>query len=307
MSAGHVVHEPVGGAYLTRATRILLALVALGAVAMIWRFVFGLGAVSNLNDGYPWGIWIALDVVVGTALGCGGYAVALLVYILNQGKYHPLVRPAVLTSLLGYGLAVLAVTVDLGRPWELWKVPVFFWRWTDSPQLEVALCVATYVAGAAGRVVAGASSRAGRRARERAARLRRPGLAFHGPRAALHPRARPAAADHAPVLARHDDAAAGDQAPRAVVHALAALPLPGLLPGHGLRRRGGRGVVLELGLRPSARDRDARQAVEGRDVGHGSSGSRSGSARWRSPASSSSSRAAAASCSWSRSRCTSPR
>ena len=145
MSAGHVVHEPVGGAFLTRATRILLALVALGAIAMVWRFAFGLAAVSNLNDGYPWGIWIALDVVVGTALGCGGYAVALLVYVLNKGKYHPLVRPAVLTSLLGYGLAVLAVTVDLGRPWELWKVPVFFWRWSHSPQLEVALCVATYV------------------------------------------------------------------------------------------------------------------------------------------------------------------
>jgi Ni/Fe-hydrogenase subunit HybB-like protein len=84
-------------------------------------------------------------VVTGTALGCGGYAVALLVYILNKGEYHPLVRPAILTSLLGYGLAVLAVTVDLGRFWELWKVPVYFWRWSHSPQLEVALCVAAYV------------------------------------------------------------------------------------------------------------------------------------------------------------------
>jgi Ni/Fe-hydrogenase subunit HybB-like protein len=112
----------------------------------LWRFAFGLGAVSHLNDGYPWGIWIAFDVVTGTALGCGGYAVALLVYILNKGEYHPLVRPAILTSLLGYGLAILAVTIDLGRFWELWKVPVFVWRWTGSPQLEVALCVAAYVA-----------------------------------------------------------------------------------------------------------------------------------------------------------------
>jgi len=29
------------------------------------------------------------------------------------------VRPAVLTSLLGYGLAIIAVTIDLGRFWEL--------------------------------------------------------------------------------------------------------------------------------------------------------------------------------------------
>ena len=92
----------------------------------------------------PWGLWIAIDVVVGTALGCGGFAVALLVYILNKGKYHPLVRPAMLTSLLGYGLAIIAVMIDLGRYWGLWKVTVFFWRWTHSPQLEVALCVAAY-------------------------------------------------------------------------------------------------------------------------------------------------------------------
>ena len=135
----------MGGPILTRSFRILLAIAALGGVMMLWRFAAGLAAVSNLNDGYPWGIWIAFDVVTGTALGCGGFAVALLVYILNKGEYHPLVRPAILTSLLGYGLAVLAVTVDLGRFWELWKVPVFFWRWSHSPQLEVALCVATYV------------------------------------------------------------------------------------------------------------------------------------------------------------------
>jgi Ni/Fe-hydrogenase subunit HybB-like protein len=145
MSSHAHAHAPVGGELWTRPFRILVAVAALGGVMALWRFAAGLAAVSNLSDGYPWGIWIAFDVVTGTALGCGGYAVALLVYILNKGEYHPLVRPALLTSLLGYGLAVVAVAVDLGRPWELWKVPVFFWRWSHSPQLEVALCVATYV------------------------------------------------------------------------------------------------------------------------------------------------------------------
>jgi Ni/Fe-hydrogenase subunit HybB-like protein len=146
MSSHAHAHAPVGGELWTRSFRVLVAIAVLGGVMALWRFASGLGAVSNLNDGYPWGVWIAFDVVTGTALGCGGYAVALLVYILNKGQYHPLVRPAILTSLLGYGLAVLAVTIDLGRPWELWKVPVYFWRWSHSPQLEVALCVATYVA-----------------------------------------------------------------------------------------------------------------------------------------------------------------
>jgi len=145
MSTHSVAHAPVGGKLLTPGYKLLLGMVALGAAATLYRLLFGIGAVANVNDGYPWGIWIAIDVVTGTALGCGGYAVALLVYILNKGEYHPLVRPAVLTSLLGYGLAVIAVGIDLGRYWELWKVPVLVWRWTGSPQLEVALCVAAYV------------------------------------------------------------------------------------------------------------------------------------------------------------------
>jgi Ni/Fe-hydrogenase subunit HybB-like protein len=144
MSQHSVVHAPVGGRIMTRPFLVLLAIAAIGAVVTLVRFVSGIGAVSNLSNGYPWGVWIAIDVVVGTALGCGGFAIGLLVYVFNRGKYHPLVRPAVLTSLLGYGLAVIAVTIDLGRYWGLWKVPIFAWRWTHSPQLEVALCVAAY-------------------------------------------------------------------------------------------------------------------------------------------------------------------
>ncbi len=144
MSHQEAVHAPVGGRLLTRPFMILLAFAAVGAVVAVYRFVNGIGSVSNLSNGYPWGVWIAIDVVVGTAIGCGGYAVGLLVYILNKGQYHPLVRAAVLTSLLGYGLAVIAVVIDLGRFWSLWKVPIYVWRWSHSPQLEVALCVAAY-------------------------------------------------------------------------------------------------------------------------------------------------------------------
>lgn len=144
MTTHALEHREVGGPLMTPAYRGLLAIVLLGALTLAWRFVNGIGSVAALNNGYPWGVWIAIDVVVGTALGCGGYAVALLVYILNKGRYHPLVRPAVLTSMLGYGLAVIAVACDLGRFWDLWKVPIFFWRWSHSPQLEVAICVMLY-------------------------------------------------------------------------------------------------------------------------------------------------------------------
>ncbi len=139
-------HAAVGGPILTRPVKLLAALAVVGFAIVAWRFAAGLGATTGLSDGYPFGLWIAFDVVTGTALACGGYAVALLVYILNKGRYHPLVRPAILTSALGYSLAGLAVVVDVGRPWWIWKVPLFFWHWNlNSALLEVALCIMAYV------------------------------------------------------------------------------------------------------------------------------------------------------------------
>jgi len=138
--------QPLGGPLFTRAYMILLAIGAIGIALTIWRFAVGLGASTGLNDGYPLGIWIALDVVTGTALACGGYAVALVVYIFNKGHYHPLIRPAILTSALGYTIAGTSVAIDLGRPWNMWKIPLYFWNWNlNSSLLEVALCIMAYV------------------------------------------------------------------------------------------------------------------------------------------------------------------
>lgn len=138
--------RPVGGRLLTPGFLVLLALSALGGLLILWRFFAGLGATTALSDGYPLGLWIALDVVTGTALACGGYALALVVYIFNRGKYHPLIRPAILTSALGYTMAGLSVAIDLGRPWLMWKIPLYFWNWNlNSALLEVALCIMTYV------------------------------------------------------------------------------------------------------------------------------------------------------------------
>jgi Ni/Fe-hydrogenase subunit HybB-like protein len=140
------VARPVGGPIVNWPFKVLLALFGVGVVLIVYRFFFGLGATTALNDGFPWGIWIAYDVVVGTALACGGYAVAILCYVLNQGHYHPLVRPAILTSALGYSLAGFSIVVDVGRYWTLPKVVFFPWNWNlSSILLEVALCVMAYV------------------------------------------------------------------------------------------------------------------------------------------------------------------
>jgi Ni/Fe-hydrogenase subunit HybB-like protein len=51
-------------------------------------------------------------VLVGTAIGCGGYAMALLV-IFNRGSITP--SCARQTSLFGYALAGASIFVDIGR------------------------------------------------------------------------------------------------------------------------------------------------------------------------------------------------
>jgi Ni/Fe-hydrogenase subunit HybB-like protein len=136
----------VGGPLLTPAFKVLLVVWAAATAVGVVRFTHGLGAVTSMNDGYPWGLWIAFDVVVGTGLASGGYALALLVFVFNKGRYHPLVRPALLTSLLGYGVAGVAVVFDVGRWWGLAQVPVLPWRWNGtSVLLEVALCMMAYV------------------------------------------------------------------------------------------------------------------------------------------------------------------
>jgi Ni/Fe-hydrogenase subunit HybB-like protein len=130
---------------MTRSFKALLAFAGVAVALIVWRFAAGLGATTAMSDGYPWGIWIAFDVVTGTALACGGYAVAILVYVFNKGKYHPLIRPAILTSLLGYSVAGFSVLLDLGRPWNVWKVPTFITSWNlSSALLEVALCIMAY-------------------------------------------------------------------------------------------------------------------------------------------------------------------
>jgi Ni/Fe-hydrogenase subunit HybB-like protein len=143
--------EPVGGPLIfNRFTKFLVIFLGLWVLILLYRFLTGIGTVSGLTDGYPWGIWIAFDVVTGTALACGGYAIAILAYILNKGKYHPLVRPALLTSALGYSMAALAIIIDVGRWWGIWRIPLGgfpdmgSYNW-NSALLEVALCVMAYV------------------------------------------------------------------------------------------------------------------------------------------------------------------
>jgi Ni/Fe-hydrogenase subunit HybB-like protein len=141
----HVEHAPVGGRLLTPVTFFCLVLFILALAVLGVRFVHGLGAVTNLSDGYPWGIWVVADVVIGSALACGGFAVAALVYIFNKGEYHPLIRPALLASLLGYTLAGVGVLFDLGRYWNFYHIFMPGYASPNSVMFEVAVCISLYI------------------------------------------------------------------------------------------------------------------------------------------------------------------
>lgn len=131
--------------YLTPGVWVVVAVAALGMGVLLYRFLFGLGATTNLTDAYPWGIWIGIDVACGVALAAGGFTTAFLAHILHREKYHPLVRPALLTAMLGYTFVALGVMTDLGRFWAMWHVMLPSMWQPNSVLFEVAICVMTYL------------------------------------------------------------------------------------------------------------------------------------------------------------------
>jgi len=137
--------QPVRARYFTTGTKILAAVAGLGALIYVYRLIAGLGAATNLDDQYPWGIWISLDVASGVALAAGGFTSAALAEIFHKKKYHAVVRPALLTAMLGYTFVVIGLLADLGRYYNVWH-PLLPGMWQGNSVLfEVGMCVMIYL------------------------------------------------------------------------------------------------------------------------------------------------------------------
>jgi len=134
---------PVNAKFWTPGVVVLAVLMAAGAAAIVARFIGGIGYVSNLTTARPWGLWIGVDVASGVALAAGGFTTAFLAHIIGRHYYEPVVRPALLTAMLGYTFVVLGLLVDIGRSWAIWK-PMIHWNPT-SVLFEVAMCVMFYL------------------------------------------------------------------------------------------------------------------------------------------------------------------
>jgi Ni/Fe-hydrogenase subunit HybB-like protein len=127
---------------LTLWRAIFIVIMALGLYSSFIRYFRGLGAVSNMNDQFPWGLWIGFDCLCGVMLAAGGFCMVGAVYLFNVERLHPVVRPAVLTAFLGYLLFIVGLLFDLGRPWFIWHQMIY--RNLHSVMFEVGMCVMFY-------------------------------------------------------------------------------------------------------------------------------------------------------------------
>jgi Ni/Fe-hydrogenase subunit HybB-like protein len=135
----HTLVRPV---WLSPTRLILWVLVLLGATVAGIRYVYGIGAISNLNNVYSFGLWISLDLLCGVALAAGGFTCCAAFYIFGRKDLQPLTRPAVLTGFLGYLAVIFALLVDLGHPERIWYFALY--QNFHSPLFEVGTCVVLY-------------------------------------------------------------------------------------------------------------------------------------------------------------------
>jgi Ni/Fe-hydrogenase subunit HybB-like protein len=108
----------------------------------VLRFTKGLGAVTNLSDRFPWGLWIGFDLLCGVGLAAGAFTLTAVVHLFHLKRFEPIVRPAILTGFLGYVFVILALMFDLGQPWRIWHA-LIYWN-PHSVMFEVAWCVMLY-------------------------------------------------------------------------------------------------------------------------------------------------------------------
>lgn len=121
--------------------QILLALGAVGVV--VWKLREGLGAVTNLSDIWPWGLWVAFDMGVYIPLAGGGFALAAIVYIFQLERFRPIIKPAILAAMLLYTIGAIGIFVDIGKSINIIH-PIWMWN-PYSVLFEVSWCVMLYV------------------------------------------------------------------------------------------------------------------------------------------------------------------
>jgi len=124
----------------------LLGLAGLGMGLAAVRFFSPLGPFSAMNDVYAWGVWKTFNVMTLTALGSGPLALGMAAWVFNRQKLHAVMRTALVSGFLFYATGLIALGLDVGRPWNFYSAAMP-WRWNyESAMLEIAICMPLYCA-----------------------------------------------------------------------------------------------------------------------------------------------------------------
>jgi Ni/Fe-hydrogenase subunit HybB-like protein len=106
---------------------ILGAIMAIGIPFILYRFLFGLGAVTHSSNDYPWGLFLGFGLFCMVPLSASGFMLGTTCELFGRHDFEPIERLALLNGLLGYFFAVVYLLVDLGQPWRLAYPMVYAW------------------------------------------------------------------------------------------------------------------------------------------------------------------------------------
>lgn len=121
----------------------LVALTLLAVILSIYRLVVGLGPTTNLDDHYPWGIWITIDLFLIPVAGAA-FTIALISYFFKRERYDAVIRPAVIAGLIWYGVVGVLLFLDIGRWPQFYNIFVPGFVNLHSFLEEVSLSITLY-------------------------------------------------------------------------------------------------------------------------------------------------------------------
>ena len=97
--------KPIKKAFFTPWVLVLCGIICIGMIFIAIRFIYGIGAISNIDQYYPWGVFKGFTVAAFVALSAGGFTTAALGHIFHRENYHIIIRPALLIAMFGYTFA----------------------------------------------------------------------------------------------------------------------------------------------------------------------------------------------------------
>lgn len=120
---------------------VLIGIVAVFAVLVAYRLIYGIGAPTNLTDRWPWAIWTWWKLA-GVALAGAGYGTAWAIHFFGRERWHDIERGAFVLSLLGYLMVCSALILDLGQWYNAWH-PIVHPN-VHSVMFELFWCIGLY-------------------------------------------------------------------------------------------------------------------------------------------------------------------